>query len=86
VEIATHNTSDEAIAAIADPVERARALRAIAKRRGTLTAAQSRIYVAAVAELRGDGERERSWIARRLGVSPQWVSSLLGRARKEAAA
>ncbi len=84
----TRATSDEAIAAIADPVTRVRALRAIAKDRGTLTVAQSRIYDAAVAELRGDGERKQTWIARRLGISRQRVSDRVRRhnARTGAAA
>lgn len=79
MEIATSDMTDEAITAIADPVARARALRDIAKANGTLTYAQSRIYDAAVAEMRGDGERKQTWIARRLGVSRQKVSVRLRR-------
>jgi hypothetical protein len=86
VEFAACDTSDEAIAAIADPVQRACALRAIAKTNGTLTPTQSRIYRAAVAELRGDGERKQSWIARRLQISRGRVAHLLKQTRSEAAA
>lgn len=80
--------SDDGIAAIADPVRRARVLRAIAKDKNTLTPTQSRIYQATVAELRGDGERKQTWIARRLGISRQRVSDLLRshNARTETAA
>ncbi len=73
------DTSDEGIAAIADPVERARALHALAKDRGNLTPALARIYCATLAELRGDNERKQTWIARRLGVSRQAVSKVLRR-------
>ncbi len=73
------DTSDEGIAAIADPVQRAQALRAISKRRGNLTPAQARLYSAALAEMRGDDERKQTWIARRLGVSRQAVSKILRR-------
>ncbi len=73
------DTSDEGIAAIADPLERAKALRAISKRRGNLTPAQATLYSAALAEMRGDDERKQTWIARRLGVSRQAVSKVLRR-------
>ncbi len=77
MEIAVRDTSDDAIAGIADPVQRAVVLRAIAKTNGTLTKTQSRMYRAAVAELRGDGERKQSWIARRLQISRGRVAHLL---------
>lgn len=87
MELATRDMSDDGIAAIADPVARARVLRSIAHRRNTLTPAQSRLYAAALAEMRGDGERKQTWIARRLGMSRQRVSELIRRhnARTEAA-
>lgn len=73
------DTSDEAIAAIADPMKRAQALRSIARTNGTLTPTQSEMYREAIAEMRGDDERKQTWIARRLGVSRQAVSALLRR-------
>ncbi len=73
------DTSDEAIAAIADPVARGRALRAIAQTNGTLTPTQAQMYSEAIAQMRGDGERKQTWIARRLGVSRQRVSKILSR-------
>ncbi len=79
------DTSDEAIAAIADPAERAVELRAIAKERGTLTATQSQMYRAAVEELRGENERKLGWIARRIGISRGRVSQLLSRPAKAGA-
>lgn len=82
---AGRDTTDEGIAAIADPVERACALRTIAKNNGTLTPTQSRLYRAAIAELRGDNERKQSWIARRLKISRGRVAQLLAAVRTEVA-
>jgi hypothetical protein len=75
------DTSDEGIAAIADPALRADVLRAIARNRGTLTPTQARLYWAAVAELRGDNERKHGWIARRLRISRSRVGQILAAAR-----
>lgn len=75
-----HETAEDDIktlALIASPLERAVRLRALAKERGTLTAAESDLYRAAVAELCGNKERRRSWIAARLGVTPGAVDRLL---------
>lgn len=83
---ASRDDSDDALGAIADPIQRALRLRAIAKDRGTLTASQSRIYAGAIAELRGSGpddkERLQKWIARRVGVSRGRVAQILGAYRK----
>lgn len=73
--------TDEAIAAIVDPVARAQALRAITKTKGTLTTPQSRIYRQAIAELHGNNERKQIWIARTVGVSCSAISKLLRKAR-----
>lgn len=82
---AGRDTSDEGIAAIADPVERACVLRSIARRDGTLTPTQSRMYGEAVAQMRGDDERKQSWIARKLKISRGRVAQLLAanKARSE---
>lgn len=74
---AAHGISDDGIAAIADPVQRALRLRGIVKDRGTLTADQSRLYRATIAELRGDDERKHSWIARKIGISRGRISQQL---------
>ncbi len=86
MDTATRCESDEAIAAIADPVQRACTLRAIAKANGTLTPTQSRMYRAAVVEMRGDDERKQSWIARRLKISRGRVAHLLKPRTEEVAA
>lgn len=70
--------SDTAIQAIADPLQRALRLRAMTDAHLPLTAAQSRMYRDAIAELRGDGERKQIWIARKLKLSRQRVGQLLG--------
>lgn len=83
---AHRDDSDDALRAIADPIQRAIRLRAIAKAKGTLTPAQSRIYAGAIAELRGSGpdgkERLQKWIARRIGVSRGRIGQILGAHRK----
>lgn len=83
---AQRDDSDDALRAIADPLERALRLRSIAKARTTLTPGQSRIYAAAIAELRGTGpddkERLQKWIARRLGITRGRVGQILGAHRK----
>lgn len=86
MEIETRDTSDVALAAIADPVMRAKALRDIARDRGTLTRAQSQLYRATIAELRGDNERKHGWIARTIGVSRGRISQLLRGVAEEPAA
>ncbi len=78
---AAPDLSDDGIAAIADPAVRADLLRTISTQRGTLTATQARMYWAAVAELKGDGERRTGWIARRLRISRGRVSQILAAAR-----
>lgn len=83
---ATRDTSDEGIAAVADPMKRAQALRAIARQNNTLTPSQARMYCEALAEMRGDDERKQTWIARRLGVSRQAVSKVLRRHTPKATA
>ncbi len=82
---AARDTSDEAIAALADPMLRAQTLRAIANRNNTLTPTQARMYWSAIAEMRGDGERKQTWIARRLRVSRQRISEALRRHSAELA-
>ncbi|GGM52963.1 hypothetical protein [Dactylosporangium sucinum] len=75
-----HETGEndiKVLASIASPLERAVRLRALAKDRGTLSAAESALYRAAVAELRGNKERRRGWIAARLGVTPGAIDRLL---------
>jgi GntR family transcriptional regulator len=67
---------EHAITAIADPIERARIIRAIATERRTLPPALARIYRATLREIRGDGERKLVWIARKVGISPGRVSQL----------
>lgn len=87
MDLATRDLSDDGIAAIADPVERAVVLRAISRDRGTLTPTQSAMYRAAVAELRDGDGRVLKWIARKVGISRGRVSQILSRhARTEAAA
>jgi hypothetical protein len=83
VEGLTSDLSDEAIAAIADPLERAARLRLIVRNRGTLTPGQSRVYRQTIAELRGDDEREHGWIARRIGISRGRISQILKAAKAE---
>lgn len=84
----TREPSVAEIEAIPDLVERARRLRAITRDRGNLTAAESRLYDATIAALRGDRERETSWIARQIGISGRRVRQLLSRhaSRTEVAA
>lgn len=86
---AHRDDSDDALRAIADPLERALRLRAIAKDKNTLTPSQSRIYTGAIAELRGNGpdgkERLQKWIARRIGVSRGRVGQILDAHRKSTA-
>ena len=77
--------SDEAIRAIADPVQRAVRLRAIAKDNLTLTATQSRMYGDAIAEMRGDRERRVGWIAALLDVSPTRIYDVLRRRTRQLA-
>lgn len=73
----TADLSDEQIAAIVDPGERAIRIRALAKERNTLTPTQAALYRGAIAELRGDNERKHGWIARRLGISRGRITQLL---------
>jgi hypothetical protein len=70
--------SDDALRAIADPMQRALRLRAITRSGGRLTADQQQIYRDAIAELRGDGERKQIWIARKLDLSRGRIGQLLG--------
>lgn len=74
------------IAAITDPAERAVRLKAIARERGTLSAAESVLYRSTIAELRGNRERHRAWIADLLKISPGAVSRLLRTKKSEVAA
>jgi hypothetical protein len=89
VTTATSPLSDDEIRAVADPLERGRILRSIAKDTGTLTSAQSVIWTATVAELAGEGldERKTSWIARQFDLKgASRIRQILARARQSALA
>lgn len=90
MQVPASDTTNDGVAAIADPAERLAALRAIAdpvaravafrkviKDRNTLTRDESALYRETVAQLRGDGERKQSWIARRIGITRGGVGRLL---------
>lgn len=77
MDAAHREDSDDALRAIADPLQRALRLRAISRDRGTLTPSQAQIYREAVAEIRGDNERKQVWIARKLNLSRGRVAHLL---------
>lgn len=67
----------DAIASIADPAARAVRLRQLAKDRGTLSRAESDLYRATIAEIRGPAKVRRGWIADLLGITPGAVTRLL---------
>jgi hypothetical protein len=69
----------DAIASIADPVDRAVRLRLRAKERNTLSGAESDLYRATIAEIRRAAKvkRDRTWIADLLGITPGGVTRLL---------
>ncbi|MGI5247620.1 hypothetical protein [Dactylosporangium sp. CA-139066] len=60
------------------PVDVALAFRAAVQQRQTLSPDESRKYRSAVRALRWSEGRQRSWIARLLGISPSAVTKLLG--------
>ena len=68
----------DVIASIADPADRAVRLRLRAKERNTLTRAESDLYRATIAEIRGPERKvRRGWIADLLGITPGAVTRLL---------
>jgi hypothetical protein len=84
VDTAPRNDIGSAPGAIADPLQEALRLRAIARRKNTLTPAESRQYAAAIAAIRGeddDPERLQKWIARRLDMTRGRVAQILSRHR-----
>jgi hypothetical protein len=75
--------SDDDIRAVADPMRRGQILREISIERKTLTASQSAIWTATIAELAGEdlNERKPTWIARKLGIDPSRVRQIRLRAK-----
>lgn len=80
------HADDAALAAVTDPIERARLICLIATERRTLSPSLAKLYRASLREARGDGERKLSWIARRVGISPGRVSQLTKTTTPEGAA
>jgi hypothetical protein len=68
------------------PADVARAYRALARTKSTLSRAESRAYRAAVRAMRRDEGRERGWIARWLEITPGAVDRLLRTSVREEAA